>query len=99
MAALSGWSLYILRTATGMLYTGISTDVTRRIRQHQNGNGAKALRGKGTLTLLLQCEVGDHSTALQLEYQIKQLSKKQKERLVQQAPLSLSQLQAELGNT
>ncbi|KHN55652.1 GIY-YIG nuclease family protein [Pectobacterium fontis] len=85
----SSWYLYILRTAAGRLYTGITTDVSRRMNQHQTGKGAKALRGKGELTLVFYCLVGDRSSALKLEYRIKQLSKNQKERLVQDQPQTL----------
>ncbi|HGT8905200.1 TPA: DNA damage response exodeoxyribonuclease YhbQ, partial [Escherichia coli] len=45
------WFLYLIRTADNKLYTGITTDVERRYQQHQSGKGAKALRGKGELTL------------------------------------------------
>ena len=65
------WFLYLIRTADNKLYTGITTDVERRYQQHQSGKGAKALRGKGELTL-----------ALRAEYRVKQLTKRQKERLV-----------------
>ena len=76
------WYLYMLRTANNRLYTGITTDIERRFKQHQSGKGAKALRGAGTLTLVYQYKVGGHSEALKLEYRIKQLSKQQKEKLV-----------------
>ncbi|MCE9513863.1 GIY-YIG nuclease family protein, partial [Escherichia coli] len=69
-------------TADNALYTGITTDVARRYRQHQTGKGAKALRGKGELTLAFAAQVGDRSLALRIEYRIKQLTKRQKERLV-----------------
>ncbi|QRN34867.1 GIY-YIG nuclease family protein [Pectobacterium brasiliense] len=85
----SHWYLYILRTVAGALYTGITTDVSRRLNQHQTGKGAKALRGKGELTLVFHCRVGNRSDALKLEYRIKQLSKNQKERLVQDQPKTL----------
>ncbi|MEI3775305.1 MULTISPECIES: GIY-YIG nuclease family protein [Pectobacterium] len=85
----SHWYLYILRTVAGVLYTGITTDVSRRLNQHQTGKGAKALRGKGELTLVFHCRVGNRSDALKLEYRIKQLSKNQKERLVQDQPRTL----------
>jgi len=62
--------------------TGITTDVARRFCQHQDGRGAKALRGKGELQLAFSKEVGERSLALRLEYRIKQLTKRQKERLV-----------------
>ena len=43
------WYLYLLETRRGMLYTGITTDVARRLAQHEAGQGAKALRGRGPL--------------------------------------------------
>lgn len=76
----------MLRTSSGMLYTGITTDVLRRLQQHQTGKGAKSLRGKGELTLVFNCQAGDRSQASKLEYQIKQLNKKQKEQLVKDYP-------------
>lgn len=86
----AGWRLYILRTANGMLYTGITNDVARRFLQHQAGKGAKALRGKGPLELLFHCEAGDRSSASRLEYQVKQLKRQEKIRLVAHQPVSLS---------
>lgn len=86
------WHLYMLRMPSGMLYTGITTDVARRVAQHQAGKGAKALRGKGELQLVFHSQVGDRSMALRLEYRVKQLSKTQKERLVTNPPLSLAYL-------
>jgi len=84
------WRLYILRTASGMLYTGITNDVMRRFSQHQAGKGAKALRGKGPLELLFHCEAGDRSQASKLEYQVKQLKRHEKIRLVTHQPESLT---------
>ncbi len=89
IAALSldtAWYLYMLRTPSNMLYTGITTDVERRLLQHQSGKGAKSLRGKGELTLVFHCPVGDRSLASKLEWQVKQLTKKQKEKLVVEKP-------------
>ncbi|MFS2221271.1 GIY-YIG nuclease family protein [Pantoea sp. B65] len=84
------WQLYILRTASGVLYTGITNDVARRLRQHQAGKGAKALRGKGPLALMFHCDAGDRSSASKLEYQVKQLKRQDKVRLVASQPESLS---------
>jgi putative endonuclease len=80
----SQWSIYLVRTAAGQLYTGISTDPIRRLRQHQSGKGSRALRGKGPLVLVWQQTVGDKGAALRLEYRLKQQSKAFKERLVQE---------------
>jgi len=83
VAAVSEWSLYVLETAQGHLYTGISTDVARRLSEHDGGKrGARALRGKGPLTLCYQQVVGDRSRALKLEYRVKQLSVAAKRRLI-----------------
>ncbi|AXW86930.1 hypothetical protein AU509_10010 [Lonsdalea britannica] len=90
-----GWFVYMLRTSSGMLYTGITTDTTRRLAQHQAGKGARSLRGKGELALVYQCEVSSQSVALQWEYRIKQLSKAQKERLVRDQPESIASFLAE----
>ncbi|EEX39673.1 GIY-YIG nuclease family protein [Vibrio furnissii] len=77
------WWIYLVRTSSNALYCGITTDVARRFTQHQKGQGAKALRGKGPLTLAWQHEIGpSKGDALKLEYRIKQLSKVQKERLI-----------------
>ncbi|MDQ6988508.1 MAG: GIY-YIG nuclease family protein [Mariprofundaceae bacterium] len=76
------WSLYLVRCHNNSLYTGISTDVTRRFAQHQAGKGAKYLRGKSPLTLVYQQEIGSHSAALQAEIVMKKQSKNKKEAIV-----------------
>lgn len=78
------WQLYMLRTASGSLYTGISTDPVRRLRQHQGEltGGARALRGKGPLQLVWLFPAHSRSHASMLEYQLKQLKKADKERLL-----------------
>ncbi|QDY40805.1 GIY-YIG nuclease family protein [Candidatus Pantoea soli] len=83
------WQLYMLQTAAGMLYTGITTDVNRRLQQHQQGRGARALRGKGPLTLVFYCDAGDRAAASRLEYRVKQLSRAQKLLLVARQPACL----------
>ncbi|MFZ4833897.1 GIY-YIG nuclease family protein [Rouxiella sp. Mn2063] len=90
------WYLYMLRTSSDMLYTGITTDVERRLIQHQSGKGAKSLRGKGELTLVYYCVAGDRSLASKLEWQVKQLAKKQKEKLVVAKPDCLQNYLAEM---
>jgi putative endonuclease len=80
----SNWFVYLIRTASGVLYTGISTDPVRRLRQHQGeiAGGAKALRGKGPLQLVWQYQAPNRSVASQWEFQLKKLPKKAKEQLV-----------------
>ncbi|MCS3433284.1 GIY-YIG nuclease family protein [Klebsiella sp. BIGb0407] len=88
---MTSWYLYLIRSQDNRLYTGITTDVSRRFAEHQAGKGAKALRGRGTLLLVFSQEMGNRSQALRVEYQVKQLSKIQKERLVSQV-VSLNDL-------
>jgi len=76
------WYLYMIRCKGDMLYTGITTDVSRRFSEHQAGKGAKFLRGKSPLELVYQQEVGTRSEALKLEINIKKLSKAEKEALI-----------------
>lgn len=78
------WFVYLIRTQQGVLYTGISTDPARRLRQHQGEivGGAKALRGKGPLQLVWQYQAPNRSIASQWEFQLKKLPKKAKEQLV-----------------
>ena len=79
----SSWTVYILRTAGGKLYTGITTDVERRIQEHSGTNkGAKSLRGKGPLDLVMHLPAADRSEASKLEAGIKRLSRSDKERLI-----------------
>ena len=80
--ATTTWSLYLVRTADDALYTGIATDVDRRLGEHRDGVGAKFLRGRGPLELVFRREVGDRSLATRLELRVKALSRGRKEALV-----------------
>ena len=72
------WYLYILRCADGSLYTGITTDVERRLEEHRSGKGAKYTRGRGPLELVYREVCSSHSDALKREYAVKQLVRKDK---------------------
>ena len=77
------YSLYIVRCNDGTLYTGIATDVERRIQEHESGlRGAKYLRGKGPLKLEFSASLGDRGTAQQFEYRVKRLQRDRKEALI-----------------
>ena len=78
------WSVYVVRRRDGALYTGISTDVRRRIAEHAaaRGRGAKALRGRGPLRLVFQRTLGARGLALRVESAIKRLPKARKEQLI-----------------
>jgi putative endonuclease len=81
---MSDWYLYMVRCRNGSLYTGISTDVERRLIQHRgkDDTGSKYLKGRGPLTLVFQKKVGSQSLALKVERQIKKLSRARKEKLI-----------------
>lgn len=86
------WYVYLVRTAGGALYTGITTDVDRRFAEHQAGapKGARSLRGKGPLTLEFQTETVSRALASRLEWAIKQWPRAQKEALIRgERPLPL----------
>ena len=78
------WYVYLLKTDSNTLYTGITTDPQRRMRQHSGAikGGAKALRGKTPLSFYCIFEVSDKSQALRLEAWIKQRNRQAKEALV-----------------
>ena len=80
------WSLYVIRTRAGQLYTGITRDVERRLEEHGSGRGAQDLRGRGPLTLVYRVLVGERGLALQLEGRLKRLERSTKEALVLAAP-------------
>ena len=77
------FSLYIVRCADGTLYTGIATDVDRRLSEHESGiRGARFLRGKGPLQIVFSEVVGDRSLASRLEYRVKKLDRLKKLELI-----------------
>jgi len=79
------WYVYMLRCGDGTLYTGITDNVERRLAAHRAGKGAKYTRGRGPLELVYQEKTLDKSAALRLEYQIKRLTRQEKEQLIQKA--------------
>ena len=84
---MTDWHLYMIRAADGSLYTGVATDVDRRLVEHEEGTrGARYLRGRAPLTLVYRQPVGDRGLALRMERRVKRLSKAEKERLVAEAP-------------
>ncbi|WP_254545551.1 GIY-YIG nuclease family protein [Halomarina pelagica] len=74
--------VYVLRCGDGTLYTGYTTDVERRLREHRAGRGAKYTRGRGPLEVVHVETHGSKSAAMSREYEIKRFSRARKERLV-----------------
>ena len=79
---MSGW-VYIVRCADGTLYTGATTDIQARIKVHNAGKGAKYTKGWLPVTLVYSEELPDYHAAQSREWHIKQMTKKEKEKLIQ----------------
>jgi len=77
------WYLYILRCKDDTLYTGITTDVEKRLNAHRSGKGAKYTRGRAPLELVYQEVCGSHSQALKRELEVKTLSREEKRKLIE----------------
>jgi putative endonuclease len=84
----STWTLYLLRNERGALYTGITTDLERRLSEHrgESRKGARYTRACKNLDLVFSCAIGDRSAALKAEARIKKLRKAEKEELVSKQP-------------
>jgi putative endonuclease len=72
------WYVYILRCANGALYTGIATDVKKRLVVHNAGKGSAYVRAHRPAKLVAFTCVASRSAASILEYEIKALKKSQK---------------------
>ncbi len=83
----SAWQVYIILGDDGRLYTGITTDIERRWREHTQGpKGARYFRGRRPEQLCYLESHPDRSSASRREYAIKQLNRREKERLIASAP-------------
>lgn len=75
--------VYILKCKDDTLYTGIATDVERRLDEHNNSDkGAKYTRVRRPVELVYTEELEDRSSACKREYAIKQLKREEKLRLI-----------------
>ena len=75
--------VYILECADGTYYTGYTTDVERRVDEHNEGTAAKYTRGRTPVEVIHTETYDSQSAAMQREYAIKQLRRPAKERLVE----------------
>lgn len=79
------WTWYVLRCSDGSLYCGITTDLDRRLDQHNSGRGSRYVWSRRPASVVLHEDVGDRSAALKRELAFKKLSKARKESLVRAA--------------
>jgi putative endonuclease len=76
------WYLYIVKCSDSSLYTGITTNIENRLRQHNAGLGAKSIKGRLPVSLVHSELYNSHSEALKREAEIKSWERKDKLKLV-----------------
>ena len=76
------WFLYILKCKDNTFYTGITTDLERRLTQHNDGSASRYTRSRKPVKIVYSETCDDHSTALKREWAVKKLSREKKEVLV-----------------
>jgi predicted GIY-YIG superfamily endonuclease len=86
------WWVYIVRCSDNSLYTGIATDVERRIAQHNEGKGARYTRGRRPVTLVYREPQPSRGAALSREARIKSLTRGAKESLIRDGEIRDSSL-------
>ncbi len=72
------WLVYILECGDGTLYTGITTDLQRRLRAHARGKASKYVRARLPIRVVYQEKHETRSCALRRESQIKGLTRREK---------------------
>ena len=78
----NSWCVYIIMRNDQKLYTGITNNMPARWKKHTGNQGAKFFRGHHPIALCYQEPNHNRSTASRREYQIKQLSRQQKQQLI-----------------
>ncbi len=76
------WHVYIIRCINGALYTGVTTDISRRVKRHNSRKASKYTRVRTPVTLVYSEEQPTRSSALKREAQIKLWSKQKKLALI-----------------
>jgi predicted GIY-YIG superfamily endonuclease len=79
------WFVYIVRCRDGTLYTGITTDLLRRVRQHNAGKASRYSRCRLPVVLVYSERALTRSSALRREAALKALTRSEKEQLIRQA--------------
>ena len=76
------WFVYAVRCSDGSFYTGVTTDPTRRIQEHNAGKGGAYTRSRGPVKIVFQEVHPSRSSALKREAEIKRLRRPKKESLI-----------------
>ena len=77
-----GWFLYILRCQTGTFYTGVTKNLERRLKTHNDGKGSRYTRARRPVMLVHYEDCASRAQALVREHKVKALSRKEKEKLI-----------------
>ena len=77
---MANWHVYLLRCADGSLYTGVASDLERRIRQHNGelAGGARYTRGRRPVKLVWSEPCDDRAAAQVREAEVRKLSRREK---------------------
>ncbi len=76
------WFVYMVRCKDCTLYTGVSTDVKRRVEEHNDGSGARYTRSRCPVELVYREKAVDRSAAQKREHEIKRMTLERKQELV-----------------
>lgn len=74
--------IYIVECSDKTLYTGITNNLEKRIKTHNNGTGAKYTRARRPVKLVYSCMLPNKSQALKYEFKTKALNRINKYRLI-----------------
>ncbi len=77
--------IYILRCSDNSLYTGWTNNLPRRLASHQSGKGSKYTRTRLPVELVYHESFATKEEAMRREWEIKQMSKAQKEKLIEES--------------
>ncbi len=81
----TAWHVYMVRTRDGDLYTGIATDVARRLAEHRagKGRGSRFLRGRAPLEVVYVRKLGERGLALRVEWRLKRRPRPEKQAIAE----------------
>ena len=77
------WQVYIIQTNTGKLYTGITTDINRRLGEHKKDKGAKYFRIENPQEVVFVEDCKNRSEATKRELEIKRFNRNKKLKLIE----------------
>ena len=83
---MKNWHLYVLLCADGSYYAGVTTDLKRRLKEHNTSmKGAKYTKTRRPVEIIYTEIFSSRSLAQNAEYRFKQLTRKQKEKVINES--------------